>query len=131
MPNLPRLFRPKHLGPRKHAEARRQQDLAQRRGYRELKTARWRRFRKLVIAPLCVCCKANGRPTAAALVDHIIPHHGDEALIYDEGNCQSLCNWCHEHIKKSLEHLYEQGKVGAAELRLDRHIAEHYNHVPA
>ena len=96
-----------------------------------MKTARWRRFRKHVIAALCVCCHANGRPTAAEVVDHVVPHHGDETLIYDEGNCQSLCNWCHEHIKKPIELAYANGTASAEDLRLDRYIATHYNHVPA
>ena len=29
------------------------------------------------------------------MVDHIIPHKGDEALFWDEDNLQSLCTPCH------------------------------------
>jgi 5-methylcytosine-specific restriction endonuclease McrA len=124
------MHRPRHLGPRKQAEAKRQQDLAKRRGYRELKTARWQRFRKRLMSDrayaLCTCCKANGRTTAAALIDHIIPHHGDELLIYDEGNCQALCNWCHEHVKKPIEIAYAKGEASTEDLRLNRPFPEHF-----
>ena len=31
----------------------------------------------------------------AAEVDHVTPHRGDAALMWDEGNLQSLCHDCH------------------------------------
>jgi 5-methylcytosine-specific restriction protein A len=92
VPNLPRLFRPPQLGPRRSAVQRRQRELAERRGYRELKTSRWQRTRKFFLSQtenaLCCCCKANDVVKAAELVDHIVPHHGDELMIYDPDNMQ-------------------------------------------
>ena len=40
-------------------------------------------------------CMRSGRTTAAILVDHIVPHRGDERLRRDRTNRQSLCGACH------------------------------------
>ena len=41
------------------------------------------------------CYEAN-TPTPAYCVDHVVPHHDDPALFWDEtGNWQSLCAACH------------------------------------
>lgn len=55
-------------------------------------TARWKALRKAFLAgrPFCAMCGAR-----ATVVDHIIPHRGDEALFYSEGNLQALCASCH------------------------------------
>ncbi|WP_278244315.1 HNH endonuclease [Caldisalinibacter kiritimatiensis] len=50
----------------------------------------------LVKQPLCVECEKNGELTPATVVDHIVPHHGDEALFWNEDNLQSLCKLCHD-----------------------------------
>ena len=59
---------------------------------------RWRRARKMFLAehPLCAECEKNGRLTAATVVDHIIPHKGDQSLFWDESNWQPLCKRCHD-----------------------------------
>lgn len=53
-----------------------------------------KRYRKL--NPLCVACLREGQIVAAEVVDHIIPHRGDERLRKDEANWQSLCKRCHD-----------------------------------
>jgi len=56
--------------------------------------------------PLCVMCQAMkpARVTAANVVDHIIPHQGDQALFWDsEGNWQSLCAPHHNGEKAEIE----------------------------
>lgn len=48
--------------------------------------------------------------TAATVVDHIVPHGGDQALFWDTGNWQSLCAPHHNSTKQSEERLgYEKG----------------------
>ena len=132
MPTLPPLFRPKHLGPRRRAEARRQQEQAQRRGTaaERLYDARWQRasaaWRKQPENVLCVCCKANGVVKVAELVDHIIPHKGDLGRFWDQGNWQSLCDRCHQTIKRLLEQAFSRGEVSAEELKLNRLFPEHF-----
>ena len=62
---------------------------AAKRGY----GSRWQRLSKACLRRhnLCVRCKAQGRFTAATVVDHIIPHRGDPHLMWDESNWQALC----------------------------------------
>ncbi|MGN0150610.1 MAG: HNH endonuclease, partial [Clostridia bacterium] len=31
------------------------------------------------------------------VVDHIVPHRGDERLMWDENNWQALCKPCHDN----------------------------------
>ena len=61
--------------------------------------ARWRKARLAYLQrhPLCVECQKEGRLTPATVVDHIIPHRGDQKLFWDESNWQSLCAACHNH----------------------------------
>ena len=64
------------------------------RGY----TREWQRARKSYLEshPLCAQCARNGRYTKATVVDHIIPHRGDETLFWDRSNWQPLCKRCHD-----------------------------------
>ena len=41
-------------------------------------------------------CMEQGDVVAANVVDHIVPHKGNEALMWDESNYQSLCKTCHD-----------------------------------
>lgn len=61
--------------------------------------SRWQKARKLFLEahPLCVECLKNGRYVKATVVDHIIPHRGDQKLFWDQGNWQALCKPCHDH----------------------------------
>lgn len=73
---------------------------AGRRGYNH----RWRKARKWFLnqSPLCVHCKREGRTTPANVVDHIIPHKGDQDLFWDKKNWQSLCI-THHNAKSATE----------------------------
>ena len=53
--------------------------------------------------PLCADCLKRGITTAARVVDHIIPHKGNHALLMDETNLQSLCKTCHDSAKQAEE----------------------------
>jgi len=62
------------------------------------------RARYLESHPLCVMCEAEGRVTLAGVVDHIIPHKGDQTLFWDsEKNWQSLCLKHHNVDKAEQE----------------------------
>jgi 5-methylcytosine-specific restriction protein A len=69
-------------------------------------SARWTkgRLRHLTKHPLCRYCELQGRVTEAAVVDHVVPHKGDERLFFDESNWQSLCKPCHDQVKQAAEH---------------------------
>ena len=66
---------------------------ASQRGY----DARWRSARLLFLNdnPLCKYCKANDIITGADVVDHILPHRGNQELFWDQSNWQPLCYSCH------------------------------------
>ena len=67
---------------------------AAKRGY----NSKWRRLSKQYLRkhPMCVRCMQQGRYVPATVVDHIIPHRGDSALMWDESNWQTLCKPCHD-----------------------------------
>jgi 5-methylcytosine-specific restriction endonuclease McrA len=39
----------------------------------------------------------------AVIVDHIVPHRGDQGLFWDTSNWQSLCKKCHDSVKQKEE----------------------------
>jgi len=55
----------------------------------------------------------------ADVVDHIIPHRGDQRLFRSVGNWQSACQWHHNAIKPELERLFLRGQLTAEDLRLN------------
>ena len=67
--------------------------------------ARWRRLSRIFLInnPLCVFHLRRGRDVIATVVDHIVPHHGDLALFWDQSNWQSLCGTCHNAVKQAEE----------------------------
>lgn len=73
----------------------RQRQNSNERGY----NYRWSKYRRWFLTknPLCVTC---GR--AATVVDHIIPHKGNEDLFWYINNHQALCKRCHD-IKTTTE----------------------------
>ena len=53
--------------------------------------------------PLCAMCERDGLVTAATVVDHITPHHGDMTLFWDANNWQPLCKPHHDGEKQREE----------------------------
>lgn len=70
---------------------------ARERGY----TSKWQKERAAYLAahPVCVMC---GRP--ATVVDHIVPHRGDDKLFWRRSNWQALCVRCHSGKKQRREY---------------------------
>ena len=66
---------------------------------------RWQKAREtyLLDHPLCVYCDRQGRTTASSVVDHKVPHRGDDRLFWDRDNWQSLCKHCHDSVKQAEE----------------------------
>lgn len=118
MPVQPPTFRPG--GQRTKREATgdydRRRGSARDRGY----TARWDEasLHHRAANPLCVGCLAVGRVAAAEVVDHIVPHRGDPALMWDPANRQSCCADHHNIVKQRLEALFDAGALAAADLSL-------------
>ncbi len=74
---------------------------ARERGY----NARWQKARATYLQrnPLCVMCQKEGRVTPATVIDHRIPHKGDQQLFWDTGNWQALCKPHHDRDKQREE----------------------------
>ncbi|WP_159245058.1 HNH endonuclease [Pseudomonas koreensis] len=66
---------------------------------------KWQKAREryLLDHPLCVYCSRHGLTVAASVVDHKIPHRGDQQLFWHEANWQALCKPCHDSIKQAEE----------------------------
>lgn len=73
------------------------------RGY----TYAWQKAREryLLDNPICVMCAAADPDIAvpATVVDHRIPHRGDQTLFWDRTNWQSLCATHHSGDKQREE----------------------------
>jgi 5-methylcytosine-specific restriction protein A len=111
MPNRPRVFNSRGSSTVRPRDDR---PSAASRGY----DSRWRKARLLYLAehPLCVECAKKNRVEPAKVVDHIVPHKGDELLFWDPSNWQSLCK--HHHDRKTAS---EDGGYGRKqELRADQ-----------
>lgn len=64
----------------------------------------WRKVRDLFLSrPENRVCKWPGCKARAAVVDHIIPHRGDERLRMDPTNWQGLCPHHHNSAKQRLD----------------------------
>lgn len=67
---------------------------------------RWKKARDTYLHshPLCVMCEKEDQITAAEVVDHIIPHRGDQDLFWDtKGNWQALCKRHHDSHKQRID----------------------------
>lgn len=78
---------------------------AGKRGY----NSRWRRESKAFLAahPLCAECQKEGRYVQATVVDHIVPHRGDQKLFWDRSNWQPLCEH-HHNVKTMTKDRYQE-----------------------
>lgn len=68
------------------------------------KTARWQNRRKMQLKqfPLCEMCSDEGQIIPATVVDHVVPHKGDEKIFWF-GKLRSLCQQHHSGLKQRLE----------------------------
>lgn len=103
---------------------------ARQRGYNSI----WERERRVFLAQpdnqFCVKCRARGLLNPGTMhangtletnsrriglvVDHIVPHRGDQQLFWDRSNWQPLCHDDHDIIKQREE----QGRVtGGSDLQ--------------
>jgi len=76
------------------------------------KTARWQRLRWKILEQsifTCAMCATIEADTSQLVADHIIPHKGNEALFWDEGNLQCLCRHCHDTVKNTVKKRMERG----------------------
>ena len=69
----------------------------------------WRKASKEFLEhhPLCVKCREEGKFVKATVVDHIIPHRGDQEFFWDRSNWQPLCKKHHDQ-KTMTEDRYQE-----------------------
>ncbi|MGU3494226.1 HNH endonuclease [Xanthobacteraceae bacterium A53D] len=48
-------------------------------------------------------CLRSGVVEVAEVVDHVVPHKGDEELFFDRDNLQPLCKAHHDGAKQRIE----------------------------
>lgn len=127
MPTRPPIFRPKQgQGSLDDARARAREADHHRGSFRERGySSLWDRSSRIYRAahPLCVGCQAIGVVKATELVDHVIPHKGDPALMWGEHNWQACCRWHHDQVKQILERKHARREISDADLKLDSAIA--------
>lgn len=119
-----KVFRPAGMPTRKEQNRRvdRWRGSASERGYNH----RWSKARDTHLRnhPLCLGCNAVGLVTAAKIVDHVDPHHGDPVKFWDTGMWQSCCEWHHNSIKQTLEDRYAKGAAKLDDLWLNSDMAK-------
>lgn len=58
-------------------------------------TSAWLTLRALQLDEHPMCCTPEcGR--LASVVDHVVPHRGNNALFFDQENLRSMCKRCHD-----------------------------------
>ena len=75
--------------------------------------SKWQRARAQYLRehPLCAMCKAEGAIGLATVVDHIIPHEGDEKLFWSRSNWQPLCKRHHDSDAQRKDNAIRRGRV--------------------
>ena len=74
--------------------------------------------------PICLGCWAIGVERKVEVVDHVIPHKGNQDLFWSIPNWQALCDWHHRVVKVELERRYLRKEISAADLLLTSEIAK-------
>jgi hypothetical protein len=89
--------------------------------------SRWKTARATFLRshPLCAMHMKLGRYVAANVVDHIVPHRGDQSLFWDKSNWQSLCAECHSRHKQRMEKTGIESGCDLAGIPVDR--SHHWN----
>ena len=108
MPKAPSTFKAPWAPKRTKQDRERSNDKERRkrhpwRGWYKLAAWKKIRARRLASDPLCVMCLAEGKTTAASVVDHIEPHRGNRDLFFSYANTQSLCETHHNRDKQRME----------------------------
>lgn len=96
------MKRPRRLGGRPAAAARRDGDAQRRQAYpwrAWYGLAAWKRRREqqLALQPLCERCLPLGRAVVATVANHKQPHRGDWDL-FIAGALESTCKPCHDSV---------------------------------
>lgn len=80
---------------------------------------RWQTLRRRVLAAashLCQCedCARRVVPRPAGVVDHRVPHRGDQELFFDPANLRALAKVCHDRKTAGESNLRRRVDKGAS-----------------
>jgi len=94
-----------------------QRSSARKRGY----GSAWDKARVgfLRLHPHCSACGREGLIVRATVVDHVVPHRGDQRLFWDASNWQALCTNHHSSWKQQREIRGYSSRVTATGLPVD------------
>jgi 5-methylcytosine-specific restriction enzyme A len=68
---------------------------------------------------LCAFCEKRGVIRAGCVLDHIVPHRGDQTLFWSTSNWQVLCSACHSKRKQGIEVRGYDNEIGIDGRALD------------
>ena len=96
------LSAPRHVPAGWQSAEDRRAEYARTRGRHHYTKRRWYHLRNAYLAthPICECDGNCGG--VATVVDHRIPHHGDDALLYAWDNLRAMTKPCHD--RKTAKH---------------------------
>jgi len=77
-----------------------------------------RRKYQLQQHPFCKMCLEDGRYVAATVVDHVVPHKGNQRSFL-MGEIQSLCVLHHDSSKKRIEARGYDNRIGTDGMPVD------------
>jgi 5-methylcytosine-specific restriction endonuclease McrA len=110
-----KLDRPRDIESERQRTKERDRNVYWRRWY---KTARWQKLRLMVLARDGYVCHRTGvaligkHPAPnSPVVDHIVPHEGDEALFWSPANLQSVSKEYHDGVKKAFERRHDRAAL--------------------
>lgn len=75
---------------------------------------KWQQARKIFLQanPLCVICEQEGRVVVATVVDHKIPHRGDQKLFWRQSNWRAICKPHHDSDAQKKDHEFDKAGNG-------------------
>lgn len=96
---------------REESEAKRFRDRDAQQPWRQwYYSARWKRLRQEILVRDCYTCQKTGvllggkYPAGnSPVVDHVIPHRGDEALFWNPANLMTVSKEYHDRVKQAVE----------------------------
>lgn len=96
----------KTIMPRTDASWRGSKQSSSERGY----SWKWQQARKIYLQehPLCIMCADEGHVVVATVVDHIIPHRGDQTLFWRQSNWRAVCRPHHDSDAQKKDHEFDK-----------------------
>ncbi len=109
-------YKPRKSGAKKF----KRKDPERERRQKMYQTSDWKsfRYRFMAMNKKCFCCGES-----ATVVDHRVPHKGDQSLFEDELNFLPMCEFCHNRVNVFDRNSDNVGKMTwVKKMRLERNL---------